>query len=112
MNCRVKQMAKRQLVAVVVLSALTANCSTPAIKDRLVEVDKPVAVQPIKPADVPAVPAPLGPRPQSLSAAADVLLSKWCAAVAYMLKADPLLRVSSGMQQQALARYPECEGPR
>lgn len=89
--------------------ALTA-CSTPAVRDRVVEVDKPVAVQPIKPADVPTPPAPLPPRPSSLSAAADTLLSKWCEAVSYFLRADPLLRASAGEKQQPLARYPECEG--
>jgi hypothetical protein len=109
MTVRVKQMAIPQLVIAVVLSALTASCSTPVVRDRVVEVDKPIAVQPIKPADVPPVPAPLGPRPQSLSAAADVLMSHWCAAVAYMLKADPLLRVSAGMPQEALPEYAECE---
>jgi hypothetical protein len=92
------------------IALVMSSCSTPAIRDRIVEVDKPIAVQPIRPADVPAPPAPLPPRPKELSAAADVLLSKWCAAVAYMLKADPLLRVSAGMPQKALERYPECEG--
>lgn len=89
--------------------ALSA-CSTPAIKDRIVEVAKPVAVRPIQVADVPTPPSPLPPRPAQLSAAADLLLSKWCAAVSYMVKADPLLRVSAGMPQKALERYPECEG--
>jgi hypothetical protein len=88
---------------------LLAGCATPAVKERLVEVKIPVAVQPIKAAQVPAVPKPLGPRPQSLSAAADVLLSKWCESVAYFLRADPLLRVSAGMPQEALAKFPECE---
>lgn len=91
------------------LPLLLAACQTPAVQTRTVEVKIPVAVQPIKPAQVPAVPAPLGPRPQSLSAAADKLLSKWCEAVGYMLRADPLLRVSAGMQQQALGKFPECE---
>lgn len=85
------------------------GCSTPAVKDRIVEVRVPIATQSIKPTDVLVVPSPLGPRPQSLSAAADTLLSKWCAAVAYMLKADPLLRVSAGVPQQALPLFPECE---
>lgn len=90
--------------------ALLAACSTAAIKDRVVEVDKPVAVQPIKPADVPAVPSPLpSPRPKSLRADADLLLAKHCEFVAYALKADPLLRLSAGMQQQALTKFPECE---
>jgi hypothetical protein len=89
--------------------ALLTACSTPAVRDRIVEVDKPVAVKPIKPADVPAVPAPLGPRPSSLSAAADTLLSKVCEWVSYGLRADPLLKVSSGMPQKPLPRFPECE---
>jgi hypothetical protein len=86
-----------------------AACQTPAVKDRVVEVRVPVAVQPIKPDQVPAVPAPLAKRPTSLSAAADLLLAKVCELEAYALKADPLLRLSAGMQQQALAKFPECE---
>lgn len=85
-----------------------SGCATPATRTQTVEVKVPVAVQPIKPDQVPTVPAPLGPRPQSLSAAADLLLAKHCEFVAYALKADPLLRLSAGMQQQALAKFPEC----
>lgn len=89
---------------------LLAGCSTPTvIKDRVVEVVKPVATQPITPAQVPVVPKPLPPRPSTLSAAADVLASKWCEAVGYFLRADPLLRVSSGQPQKELPKYPECE---
>jgi hypothetical protein len=73
-------------------------------------VEVPVATHPLKPEDMPTPPAPLGPRPQTLSAAADALLSKECEWVAFGLKADPLLRVSAGMPQRALAKYPECEG--
>jgi len=70
----------------------------------------PVATRPLKPEDVPTPPAPLGPRPKGISASADTLLSKVCEWVAFGLKADPLLRVSAGMPQKALAKYPECEG--
>lgn len=101
---------KRIISLAAVLATALASCSAPAVRDRIVTVSVPVAIRPIKPADVPAVPAPLPPRPRELSAAADVLLSRWCAAVAYMLKADPLLRLGSGMPQRALIRYPECEG--
>ena len=91
------------------IAALTA-CSQPTVvKDRVVEVVKPVAIRPIKPADVPAVPAPLPPRPKDLSAAADVLLAAYCDFVAYAIRADPLLRVSSGMPQEPLPLYLECE---
>jgi hypothetical protein len=74
-----------------------------------VEIKVPVAVQPIKPAQVPALPSPLGPRPSSLSAAADMLLSDHCKWVAYGLLTDPLLRVSSGQPPRIIPRYPECE---
>jgi len=84
-------------------------CSAPATKTVVQTVSVPVAVQPIKAAQVPTPPAPLGPRPQSLSAAADALLSKVCELEAYVLRADPLLRVSAGEPQQALPKYPECE---
>ena len=88
---------------------MLAACSTPAIKDRIVTVSIPIATHPIKPADVPPVPAPLGPRPQSLSAAADVLLSKVCEWVAFGIRVQPLLRVSAGEKQAELPRFPECE---
>lgn len=91
------------------VALLLAACQTPATRTQTVEVKVPVAVQPIKPAQVPAVPAPLGPRPQSLSATADLLLAKHCEWVAYALLTDPLLRVSAGMPQRPLAKYPECE---
>jgi hypothetical protein len=88
---------------------LLTACQTGAIRDRIVEVSKPVATHPITAAQIPAVPAPLGPRPSSLSAAADLLLSKHCQWVAYALRADPLLRLSAGEAQKALLAYPECQ---
>jgi hypothetical protein len=97
-------------IIILAFAQLTACASTPAVKDRIVVEKVPVAVQPITPAQIPAVPAPLGKRPASLSAAADLLLSKVCELEAYALKADPLLRLSAGSPQQALARFPECEG--
>lgn len=94
----------------VIFALALSGCSTPTVvKDRVVEVVKPVAVQPISPADVPVVPAPLGKRPPALRQQADLLLAKHCEFVAYALKADPLLRLSAGMKQQALGRFPECE---
>lgn len=94
----------------ILVSALLAACQTPATRIQTVEVKIPVAVQPINPRQVPLPPAPLPKRPPSLSAAADLLLSKWCESVAYMLRADPLLRVSAGLPQKQLESYPECEG--
>lgn len=92
-------------------AAQLASCAQPTVvRDRVVEVVKPIATQPIKPADLPAMPAPLPPRPGNLSAAADVLLAKVCEWVAYGLRADPLLKVSAGQGQSTAAKYPECEG--
>jgi hypothetical protein len=69
----------------------------------------PVMIHPIKPEDVPAIPKPLKrPRPKSLRAAADVLLAKVCEWAAYGIKADPLLRVSAGLQPTLWDVYPEC----
>lgn len=87
-----------------------AACSTPAVKDRIVVEKVPVAVQPIKPADIPKAPAPLPSRPESLSAAADVLLSKVCELEAYVLKTQPLLQLSAGVPITDLPRYQECGG--
>lgn len=100
----------RSMKATFFLMLALAACSTPPAKDRVVEVVKPVAVQPIRPEQVPTLPSPLPPRPESLSAAADVLLGRWCEAVAYMLRADPLLRVSAGQQPGEPPIFPECEG--
>jgi hypothetical protein len=101
--------AKALLVPLIAAAGLSA-CSTPAVRDRVIEVKVPIATHPIKPADVPVPPAPLPPRPQSLSAAADVLLADHCSWVAFGLKAWPLLRVSAGLPPQDLPSYPECEG--
>jgi hypothetical protein len=87
-----------------------SGCATPATRTETVEVKVPVAVQPITPAQVPTPPAPLGPRPSSLSAAADALFAQVCKLEAYVLRADPLLRVSAGEKPAELPKYPECEG--
>ena len=95
---------------VILVGALTLpGCATPPVQQRIVEVKVPVAVQPIKAEQVPALPQPLPARPSSLSAAADVLLAKWCEAVAYMLRSDPLLKVSAGQQLTDPPLFPECE---
>lgn len=88
---------------------LLAACSTPATRTVTKEVLVPVATHPVKAGDVPSPPAPLGPRPKSLSAAADVLLADHCRWVAFALKAMPLLQVSAGVAVTPLASYPECE---
>lgn len=91
------------------LTLLLAGCAQPAVKVETVEVKVPVAVQPITRDQIPNPPTPLGPRPKNLSAAADLLLSKWCSAVAYFVRADMLLRASAKAPSQGFPRYPECE---
>jgi hypothetical protein len=93
----------------IILAVLLAGCSTPAVKERVVEVKVPVAVQPIKPEQIPALPKPLTKRPASTSAALDLALAKVCEFVGYALKADPLLRVSAGAPQSEPPKFPECE---
>jgi hypothetical protein len=94
---------------VVILALSLAGCQTPAVRDRIVEVVKPVAVQPIKPADVPVLPSPLPKRPANVSQALDLALAQVCSFVAYAVKADPLLRVSAGLPPMEPPKYPECE---
>ncbi|HVL29541.1 MAG TPA: hypothetical protein VM326_02325 [Sphingomicrobium sp.] len=102
----------RMILAAIVALALAGCATRPAVVDeRFTEVKVPVAVQPVRPEQVPEPPAPLPKRPDSLPAAADVLLAKWCEAVAYLLRADPLLRISAGQAPTAAQIYPECERP-
>lgn len=93
------------LLPILALSA----CGASVIKDRIVTEQVPVATRPIKVEQVPVVPSPLPPRPSSLSAAADVLLSQVCKLEGYVLQADPLLRSAAGMAPTTLPSYPECE---
>jgi hypothetical protein len=101
------------LVAFLIILALALSlsaCQTaPPTRVETVEVKIPVAVQPITPAQVPAVPPPLGKRPPTLQQQADTLLAGWCNMVAYALKANPLLRISAGEKPLDLPEYPECK---
>lgn len=101
--------AKTLLIPLIAAAGVMSSCSTPATRTETVEVKIPVATQPITPAQVPTPPAPLPPRPSNLSAAADTLLSKVCELESYVLRADPLLRVSAGEKLSELPKYPECE---
>lgn len=95
---------------IIAAALLLASCETPPVKIQTVEVKVPVATPMLKPDQVPSPPAPLGPRPQTLSAAADMLLSKVCELEGYVIRADPLLRISAGEDPKALPKFPECEG--
>lgn len=96
---------------VVAAALILSGCAhgTPPVVERIVEVDKPVAIQPIKPEQIPALPPALGPRPGSLSQAADALLASHCEFVAYLLVADPLLAIAAGTAARALPDYAECK---
>lgn len=80
--------------------------ATPA--DRVVTVEKPVAVQPITKDQLPALPPPLGPIPQDANAAALQALAARCEAIAFVIKAWPLLLVSAGLLPAQAPIYPEC----
>jgi hypothetical protein len=89
---------------------LSASCTTTQVpKDRIVEVDKPVAVQPITKEQIPALPPPLGPRPPTASQAADAAFAAHCADVAWIIRAFPLLEISAGLAPTPAPRFPECE---
>lgn len=95
---------------VAIVSLLLAACSTPTVtRTETVEVKIPVAVQPIRADQVPAVPAPLPPRSGNLSADADTLLAKLCELAGYAIRADPLLRLSAGLPPAPPPRFPACE---
>lgn len=99
-----------RLLQIATGAAFLASCQTPTVtKTETVEVKIPVAVQPIKPEQIPAPPAALPKRPASPSAALDLLMGKWCEAVGYIVQADPLLRISAGADLKAVPKFPECE---
>lgn len=75
---------------------------------RVVEVDKPVAIQPITKDQIPPLPVQLGSRPKDARQAADVALAGRCEAITFVLKAYPLLLVSAGLPPAPLPSYPEC----
>lgn len=103
-------MAMKHLIIFAALAALSACAATNGVQTtKIVEKDVPVAVQPIKPSDVPSPPAPLGKRPPSAQQAADAAFSGYCAAIAYIIRAAPLLAVSAGLPPIQAPIYPECE---
>jgi hypothetical protein len=97
------------LAAALTLVACATAAEKAPVQDRIVYVDRPVATQPIKPEQVPPIVAPLGPRPPTIRQMADRALGGFCEAIAYVLKADPLLRISAGEEPRALPLYPECD---
>lgn len=99
-----------KLSGLAVMISLAACQSTRPVREvKVVERPVPVAEKPISAADIPGVPAPLPPRPSDLSQAADLLLAKVCELVGYVRRADPLLRLSAGIDAGAPPAFPECE---
>lgn len=97
---------KLLFLAFVMLNACKGHVE---VGPKIVHDTVPVAVQPIKAEEVPTPPAPLPKRPDTLSQTADMLLASWCRAVAYIVRAHPLLRVSAGLPPADLPAYPECK---
>lgn len=100
----------RAIGAFAAMALLSACAGDPRaiVQTQIVKEAVPIAVQPIKPADVPNPPAPLGRRPPSAQQAADLAFSGWCSAVAYIIRAYPLLRLSAGEPPAQAPDYPEC----
>lgn len=99
----------RHLIMLAAL-ALSACATTNGVETtKIVEKIVPVAVQPIKASDIPALPAPLGSRPPSAQQAADAAFAAHCRDVAWIIKAVPLLLVSAGLPPAQAPLYPECE---
>lgn len=112
MNHAIAAGALLRMAGLIAIASLLMACSTtPQIRVETVETKVPVAVQPIRPSDVPAPPPALGPRPKTVSQAADAAFAGWCAAVAYIVRAVPLLSVSAGLPPAQAPDYPECRKP-
>lgn len=90
------------------LAACGDNTPPQIPSDRIVYVDKVVPVQPINPSDIPPLPPQLGPRPSNAKDAADVALAGRCDAIAFVIRAWPLLLVSAGQPAAQAPTYPEC----
>lgn len=97
------------IVGIVLIAVMLAGCNTTAaVQTKTVEVDVPVATHPIDPKKIPPAPPPLGPRPKSLQAVADVALAGHCRDVSWIIKVFPLLQVGAGLPPSQAPVYPEC----
>lgn len=102
----------RRHIIILQLTLALAACggdNHPAVpSDRVVTVNVPIAVQPIKASDIPPLPAQLGPRPANAADAADLALAGRCDAIAFAIGAWPLLLTSAGLPAVQAPPYPEC----
>lgn len=95
--------------AIIILAfLLLAACSSAPVRIQTVETKIPVAVQPIKPSDIPPLPGQLGPRPKDARDALSVALAGRCDAIAFVIRAWPLLMVAAGLPPMQAPIYPEC----
>lgn len=103
----------RRNIIILQLTLALAACggdNHPAVpSDRVVTVSVPVAVQPVKASDIPPLPAQLGPRPANAADAADLALAGRCDAIAFVIRAWPLLLTSAGLPPAQAPAYPECD---
>jgi hypothetical protein len=101
-------MMKLRIIAGIALLLAACADHPQALGERIVEKDIPVAVQPIKAADIPPTPPALGPRPPSAQQAADAAFAAHCRDVAFIIRAVPLLLLSAGLPPVQAQVYPEC----
>lgn len=101
---------KRCTVILLTLTLGLAACHdhpvTPSVQ--IVTVEKPIAIQPITKDQVPALPAQMPPRPADARAAADLALAARCDAIAFVIKAYPLLLLAAGEPPVQAPDFPEC----
>ncbi len=99
-------------VAAVGLAMITACATPPAItridtRDVVVtKIERPLTEQQVR-ETVP--PAPMGRRPEALSAALDLALAQMCAWVRYAERADPMLQHSAGIPVTQRVNEPICQ---
>lgn len=85
---------------------LLAGCAQKAARVPPISV---VYREPLAGVDLPVPPSPLGPRPAATAQALDTALAQLCRSYAYIVAADPLLRLSAGLEARAPLAYPECQ---
>lgn len=96
----------RWLIILIALS-LTACTHAPVAKVQTVEVKVPVAM--LTRDQLPALPPQLGPRPPDARDGEAVALAGRCEAIAFVIRAWPLLLLSAGLPPAQAPDYPECD---
>jgi hypothetical protein len=104
-------MEMKRLILLAALGA--AACAHGPTEIRTQEVAVTHVERAITPDQVRAVapPAPMGPRPSSMSAALDLAIAKLCEYVGYADRADTLLQHAAGMTPVQRVLEPICRPP-